>query len=185
MNRQPRLIIAFDPGSVSCGHAEIEPQGQDRFKVLGLGVIEVKGRIHFRLGWLYEELEKMLNPYRGRAADVVIEKHFVGPGSFGTITLAESRGVILAAVARAGFQSVFEYAPNTAKKAVTGSGRADKWAVALAVKRHLDLTGWSCTGDMTKPMAGLSTDFPLDATDAAALALCHAFRHPQAREARG
>jgi len=161
-SRGPRLILAFDPGSQSCGHAEILPLGPDRYKVLGLGALSMRGRVHWRLGWLLEDLEKLLAPYKGRPADVVVEKHFIGPGAYGTITLAESRGVILAAIAHAGFQRLYEYAPNTVKKGITGNGRAEKWQLANVVKR----------------MLGIDEDPPLDATDAAGLALYHALHRP-------
>jgi crossover junction endodeoxyribonuclease RuvC len=73
------------------------------------------------------------------------------------LALGQARGVTLAAAARRGVL-VAEYAPTTIKKAVVGSGGADKTQMAFMVRRLL-------------PTAG---DVTADAADALGVALCHA-----------
>lgn len=73
------------------------------------------------------------------------------------MVLGEVRGVAIAGCAAAGVP-VFEYSPRRAKQNITGWGAAPKEQVAKMVKAVL----------------GLAETPPPDATDAFALALCHA-----------
>jgi len=75
------------------------------------------------------------------------------------LQLGHARGVVLLCAGEAEL-SVFEYAPATVKRAVAGAGRASKEQVAAMV-RHL---------------CGLRRAPRLDASDALAVAICHAFR---------
>ncbi len=72
--------------------------------------------------------------------------------------MGASRGAALSVLARLGL-SVEEYAPKRIKMAVTGHGSATKEQV----------------GRMVKSVLGLNHDLPLDESDAAAAALCHAY----------
>ena len=75
-------------------------------------------------------------------------------------SLAEARGALLVTLAKAGLR-IEEYSPAEVKSAVTGSGRAEKTQVARMVGLLL----------------GVSTGaFPVDATDALAVALCSSQR---------
>ena len=69
--------------------------------------------------------------------------------------LGEVRGALFAVAARRGIP-VIDYPPATVKVAVTGSGRAEKDAVARGVALILG-----------------GTHVPGDATDALAVAICH------------
>ena len=85
------------------------------------------------------------------------------PGS--SLKLGQARGVVLLAAAHAGL-AVTEYASKTVKRAVVGTGAADKRQVAMMVRMLLPASG---------RVSG-------DAADALAVALCHA--HHQAGQAR-
>lgn len=74
--------------------------------------------------------------------------------------LGAARGAAIAAAAVLG-KPVFEYAPLRVKQAVVGHGRADKEQVAGMIRRLLSLPH----------------ELPFDESDAAAVALCHAFTH--------
>src|SRR5690606_34206106 len=87
---------------------------------------------------------------------VVIERIFLGRNADSAFKLGHARGVCLQAAAAAGVE-VFEYAARHVKKAVTGSGAAEKEHVKLIVENLL----------------GIRTEF-LDASDALALAVTHA-----------
>ncbi len=86
-----------------------------------------------------------------------MEETFVNSNARAALALGQARGVALAAAARAGVL-VAEYAPTTIKKAIVGSGAADKTQIAFMVRRLL-------------PTAG---DVTADAADALGVALCHA-----------
>jgi crossover junction endodeoxyribonuclease RuvC len=88
---------------------------------------------------------------------------FVNKNPQSTLKLGQARGVVLMCAARAGIE-VGEYAPTLVKKAVVGTGGADKTQVAFMIQRLL-------------PTAGGAT---ADAADALAVAIAHA----HARKAR-
>ena len=73
------------------------------------------------------------------------------------MSVGHASGVIMAAGALAGCD-VVEYSPNEIKLAVTGYGNADKQQVEKMVRAQLDLD---------------HELKPADASDAAAVALCH------------
>jgi hypothetical protein len=89
--------------------------------------------------------------------EAAVEETFVNSNARAALVLGQARGVALAAAARRGL-NVAEYAPTTIKKAVVGSGGADKTQIAFMVQRLL-------------PTAGAVT---ADAADALGVALCHA-----------
>ena len=74
--------------------------------------------------------------------------------------LGAARGAAIAAAAIMQ-KPIFEYAPLRVKQAVVGVGRASKEQVARTVMS----------------LAGLGVALEYDESDAAAVALCHAFTH--------
>jgi crossover junction endodeoxyribonuclease RuvC len=97
----------------------------------------------------------------------VLEEPFHGVNARSLIVLAQARGALLAALA-ARTVEIAEYSPAEVKSAVTGHGRADKQQVARMVA-------------MLLPGA---TRLAPDASDALAVALCHASRRPLLAAAR-
>jgi crossover junction endodeoxyribonuclease RuvC len=100
--------------------------------------------------------------------EAAVEETFVNSNARAALALGQARGVALAAAARAGL-IVGEYAPTTIKKAVVGSGSADKTQIAFMVRRLL-------------PTAG---EVKADAADALGVALCHAAHGGFRRKAGG
>jgi crossover junction endodeoxyribonuclease RuvC len=86
-----------------------------------------------------------------------VEQTFVNKDGAGTLKLGQARGIAMLVPAQGGL-TVGEYAPNKVKKTVVGVGHADKGQVAHMVK--LQLPGVELAGP--------------DATDALAIAICHA-----------
>jgi len=84
---------------------------------------------------------------------------FHGVNARSALQLGHSRGVALAA-AGARALPVHEYAPATVKRAVAGNGQATKDQVQA----------------MVLALCGLKRAPKLDASDALAVAICHAFR---------
>ena len=87
-----------------------------------------------------------------------IEDPFVGRNASTAIILGMARGAILTALAESSVP-VYSYSPSSAKRAAFGSGKATKEQVALMVSAETGI--------------GIER-IPLDATDAIALAICHA-----------
>ena len=152
-----RLVIALDPGTKRVGYCVLETRP---LRLRAAGTFVLKGRLHFRLGWLQEAVERLFAEHASRGdLDCVVEAGFISKGMQSTLATAESRGVIMAAIARRK-ADYFEYHATSAKKAIAGNGRAEKEDVARFVNAIL----------------GSKID-DLDATDAAALALMHASRY--------
>jgi crossover junction endodeoxyribonuclease RuvC len=86
-----------------------------------------------------------------------IEDSFVNRDPLSSLKLGQARGVAILAASKASL-NVFEYAPKTVKKAVTGNGNADKAQVA----------------GMLKYLVPLATLKNLHESDALAIAICHA-----------
>jgi len=108
-----------------------------------------------KLAHLAESLRPLFKRWPG--ATTVVEKIFLGRNVDSVFKLGHARGVCLLVAAEA-LSPVEEYAARSVKKVVTGHGGASKEHVQLIVSQLLKAPG---------PMA-------LDASDALALALCHA-----------
>ena len=150
------IILGVDPGLNRCGWGLIASEGS-RLSHLAHGVIKPsqQQQLASRLHDVFEGLCEVIEKYQPHEA--AVEETFVNSNARAALILGQARGVALAAAARGGL-SVAEYAPTTIKKAVVGSGAADKTQIAFMVRRLL-------------PTAG---DVTADAADALGVALCHA-----------
>ena len=108
-----------------------------------------------RLAKLADQLEALLAEHRPDAA--AVEEVFVNKNPQSTLKLGQARGVALMCAARAGLV-VGEYAARLVKKAVVGTGSAEKTQVHAMVARLL-------------PGAKIAGP---DAADALAIAITHA-----------
>ncbi len=88
-----------------------------------------------------------------------METPFAGNNVKSLIQLAHARGVVLLAIQAAALE-LHEYSPRTVKSAVVGYGAAEKEQVAKMVRMLLPACG-------TSKMSA-------DASDALAIAICHA-----------
>jgi crossover junction endodeoxyribonuclease RuvC len=150
------LILGVDPGLNRCGWGLVASEGS-RLSHVAHGVIKPpqQQQLASRLLFLFEELGAVID--RHNPHECAVEETFVNSNPRAALALGQARGVTLAAAARRGV-IVAEYAPATIKKAVVGSGGADKTQIAFMVRRLL-------------PTAG---DVSADAADALGVALCHA-----------
>ncbi len=159
MARARRRIIGIDPGTEVAGFCILDfdtDSGKD-VRLLDVGVIRVEGRRHFRLWWLHEKLVELFSKHKGVALDVVVERAFVFKNPSTAIVIGEARGVVLAAAGGLEDARLYDVSPMEAKKSVGGRGDASKYTVAAAAKAIL----------------GIDEELPLDATDAASIALHH------------
>ena len=151
-----RRYIGLDPGLRATGWGLIEAE-DNRLRHIANGSVATKPDLSIaeRLRQLHEGLAEVLAEWSPDEA--AIEETFVNRNARSTLKLGLARGVVLLAPALAGLR-VTEYSPNKIKKSVVGAGHADKTQVGVMV-RHL-LPGCAPAD--------------ADATDALAVAICHA-----------
>lgn len=149
-------ILGVDPGSVTTGFGVIDYE-RGRLALVEQGTIATQrgSELADRLCRIHEELTSVI--LRTRPAVVAVETPFAGQNMKSLIQLSHARGVILLA-ARSAQLAVFEYAPRSVKSAVVGYGGAEKEQVAKMVSMLIK----GCP-----PMRP-------DASDALAIAICHA-----------
>ncbi len=151
-------VMGIDPGTRVCGYAVIDLEAGD-MKAVDYGVVRSRGRVlPERLKKIHEGLTAVIE--RWKPDVVAVEGIFGGINPRTALKIGEGRGVVLLAVAAAGIE-VAEHSPATVKKAVVGSGRADKSQVQQMVRVILGLA---------------ELPEPEDAADALAIAICHCHR---------
>ncbi len=157
------IILGLDP-SLSCtGWGLIRAEG-NRLSHIANGQLktDAKELLPQRLSHLATQLEALI---ADRAPDAAAaEEIFINKNPQSTLKLAQARGVVLMIAARSGI-IVGEYAPRLVKKAVVGTGSAEKTQVHAMVQRLLPGV----------PIAGP------DAADALAVAITHAHHLASAR----
>jgi len=150
------IILGLDPGLAATGWGVIRSEG-NRLSHLAHGTVRTPptDALAVRLASLYEGLMAVIEGYG--ASEAAVEEVFVNANPQSTLKLGQARGVVLLCAARAGL-AVSEYATRAVKKAVTGTGAADKVQVQAMVERLLP--GVKVAG--------------ADAADALAVAIAHA-----------
>ena len=155
------LILGIDPGSRTTGYGLLESL-PGRLRALQHGLIVPPRGAAFldRLPYIAARIEEIISTAHPDA--VAIEDLFHARNTKVALKLGHVRGALLLPVLRAGLP-VHEYAPRFVKKAVTGYGAAEKDQVRRMVRILLCL--------QTGPLG-------LDASDALAVAICHAHSLP-------
>ncbi|MDA5093990.1 crossover junction endodeoxyribonuclease RuvC [Aliiroseovarius sp. KMU-50] len=149
-------VIGIDPGLRNLGWGVIDTDGA-KMRHVANGICHSTGtELGVRLLSLFEQLTDVFTTHAPDTA--AVEHTFVNKDAVGTLKLGQARGIAMLVPARAGLE-VGEYAPNAVKKAVVGVGHADKKQVEHMVK--MQLPGVKLAGP--------------DASDALAIAICHAF----------
>ncbi len=149
-------ILGLDPGLRRTGWGIISLEGA-RLSHVAHGVIAPNDKMGLaeRLLVLFEEISRVIEAHGPDEA--AVEETFMTANGSSTLKLGQARACSLLAPARAGLP-VAEYAAKVVKKAVVGTGGADKTQVAFMVERLL-------------PAARGVT---ADAADALAIAIAHA-----------
>lgn len=157
------ILIGLDPGLTSTGWGVIAASG-NRLSHIANGQIATRPAepLATRLLTLADALHDIILAHRPDGA--AVEETFVNQNPASTLKLGQARGVVLLSAARAGVP-VGEYAARLVKKAVVGTGTADKTQVHAMVARLL-------------PGAAIAGS---DAADALAVAICHAHHLASAR----
>jgi crossover junction endodeoxyribonuclease RuvC len=161
------IILGLDPGLGCTGWGVISAEG-NRLGHIANGQVrtDAKAPLGARLVALSEALAAVLAEHRPDGA--AVEEVFVNENPQSTLKLGQARGVVLLAAASRGIE-VGEYAPRLVKKAVVGTGGAEKAQVHAMVQRLLP--GVKIAG--------------ADAADALAVAITHAHHLASARRTPG
>lgn len=152
----PIRILGLDPGLRRTGWGVIACQGA-RLSHVAHGVIVPDPGLPFaeRLHALFAAIEAVIAAHA--PAEAAVEETFMNNNAASALKLGHARAMALVAPARAGLP-VAEYAATVVKKAVVGTGSADKAQVGWMIARLL-------------PAAGKTS---ADAADALAVAIAHA-----------
>ena len=158
-------ILGLDPGLRRTGWGVVRVEGS-RLAHVAHGVIAPPDQLPLadRLLALFEAVEAVIAEHAPHEA--AVEETFITANGASSLKLGHARAAAMIAPARAGIL-VAEYAAKVVKKALVGTGGADKAQVAFMVCRLL-------------PTAGAPS---ADAADALAVAIAHA--HARTRHRQG
>ena len=151
------IVIGIDPGTANTGFGVVRTSGE-RMVALDGGVIETPSdlRVEQRLARLHDALAELIRWHEPKA--MALEDLFFGKNVASALGVGQARGVAMLAAAKQELPC-FDYTPQAVKKAVCGSGSADKGQVQRMVASLLGLP---------EPPS------PDHAADAFAVAICHA-----------
>lgn len=155
-----RRIMGVDPGLTRCGIGIVDVAGPKAISLVHVTVLKTPSEdaLENRLLTIEGSLTQLIELHQ---PDVIaVERVFAQHNVRTVMGTGQAAGIALLIAARKNIPVVM-HTPSEVKAAVTGSGRADKAQVAHMVQRILGLE---------------SIPKPVDATDALALAICHAWR---------
>jgi crossover junction endodeoxyribonuclease RuvC len=157
-------VVGIDPGTAACGYGIVHESG-GRLRAIDHGWWKTPAgeRPEVRLKAIFDQVTALIEVHRPDA--VVLEESFVGADARTALSVGQARGAVLVACAVAGVECA-EYAPARVKQTVCGYGRAEKAQVQRMVKTILGLP---------------SPPSPQHASDALAVAICHALAPPLLR----
>jgi crossover junction endodeoxyribonuclease RuvC len=152
---QETLVLGIDPGLQRTGWGIIACTGA-RISWVGHGVVAPPTQMPLadRLSFLVDGLSDILSTYS--PSEAAVEEVFMAKNAQSALLLGHARGATLAILAQRRV-SVSEYATRRIKKALVGTGSAEKDQVAFMVRRLLPQSG----------------SVSADAADALAAAICH------------
>lgn len=153
-------VLGIDPGLTRLGVGVVDVTGSRRATLVHVSVIRTPPdqELEQRLLELGRGIEEILALYKPDA--VALERVFAQNNVRTVMGTAQASGVVMLLAARQGL-AVGLHTPSEVKAAVTGYGAAEKKQVGAMVARILGLD---------------SPPTPADASDALALAICHAWK---------
>jgi crossover junction endodeoxyribonuclease RuvC len=157
------ILLGLDPGLGTTGWGLIAAEGNRLSHILnGQIKTDTAATLAVRLVTLHDELSDIIARHAPDGA--AVEEVFVNANPQSTLKLGQARGVVMLTAAKAGIE-IGEYAARLVKKAVVGTGTAQKAQVHAMVARLLP--GVKIAG--------------ADAADALAVAITHAHHLASAR----
>ena len=154
-------VLGIDPGTAACGYGIVHQDGgRLRATARGCWHTPAGAPVEVRLKTIYDGVAGLIAQHAPDA--VALEESFVGADARIALSVGQARGAVLVAAANAGLDCA-EYAPARVKQAVCGYGRAEKAQVQRMVMAILGLK---------------QPPTPDHASDALAVAICHALAPP-------
>jgi crossover junction endodeoxyribonuclease RuvC len=152
-------VLGIDPGTMVTGYGVVDDINGKLTHVTH-GTIEGRRKDSFpdRLKLIFDGLNKVIEEYKPDS--IALEEAFYGKSVKSAIKIGEARGIAILCTATANIP-LAEYAPTVIKRAVVGSGNAQKVQVSEMVKVILALS---------------EVPEKYDASDALAIAICHCHR---------
>ena len=153
------MILGIDPGSRITGYGVIDYK-HPHAECLTFGCIITSSKRPFyeRLKKIYDDITQLIGSFQPEW--VVLEDIFYSQNVKSALQLGQARGAALLAAINTN-KRISTYAPRVVKQALTGKGSASKEQVRAMVAQMLQLC---------------DQKLELDASDALAVALCHAYR---------
>jgi len=154
-------VLGIDPGTAACGWGIVhEKGGRLRGVEWDCWRTPAGRRPELRLKTIFDGVHELVAEFAPDA--VVLEESFVGVDARTALSVGQARGAVMVAAADAGVECA-EYAPARVKQTVCGYGRAEKAQVQRMVMAILGLK---------------QPPTPHHASDALAVAICHALAPP-------
>ncbi|MFQ5686612.1 MAG: crossover junction endodeoxyribonuclease RuvC [Candidatus Scalindua sp.] len=152
-------VLGIDPGTMVTGYGVVDGIN-GKLSYVTHGTIEGRRKDSFpdRLKLIFDGLNKVIKKYKPDY--IALEEVFYGKSVKSAIKIGEARGIAILCAASANIP-MSEYAPTVVKRAVVGSGNAQKVQVSEMVKIILALP---------------AVPEKYDASDALAIAICHCHR---------
>ena len=151
-------VLGIDPSLRGSGFAVLDYSADGTARILEAATLKIPPKISMAecLGAIGNQVDDFLNQH---SIDHVAVEQTIYVQNFQTAQiLGAARGAAIGTAAMRGLP-VFEYAPLLVKQAVVGMGRASKEQVARTIQN----------------ITGTNFELRFDESDAAAVALCHAF----------
>ena len=149
------IILGIDPGSRVTGYGLINVVG-NKLEYVGCGCIRTQTQdLPQRLQIIHAELVKVIEQFSPQQS--AVEEVFMGRNASAALKLGQARGAAMVACL-SNQLPLAEYSARKVKQAVVGHGGADKAQV-----QH-----------MVKALLSISDNIAEDASDALAVAICHA-----------
>jgi crossover junction endodeoxyribonuclease RuvC len=147
------LILGIDPGSRITGYGVVRDTGRGCEYVASGCIRTGAGELPERLQIVYRGVREIIQTYH--PVTMGIEKVFMARNADSALKLGQARGAAIVAGAEESLE-IAEYSATQVKQAVVGTGSANKEQVQMMVMHKLT----------SKPQ--------IDASDALAIAICHA-----------
>jgi crossover junction endodeoxyribonuclease RuvC len=158
------IVLGIDPGNAITGYGLVQST-QNACECLAFGAIRLNSHwaFQFRLKTIYDRVSTLIQEYQPEA--VAFEDIFYSRNIKAALQLGQARGAAMIAACNAE-KLISIYSPREIKQALTGNGSAAKEQVRVMAQRLLRFN---------HPIE------PLDASDALAIAICHANRYWSAK----
>ncbi|MBL8154789.1 MAG: crossover junction endodeoxyribonuclease RuvC [Anaerolineae bacterium] len=151
------ISLGIDPGTATVGYGFVEEDHDGGLRAIAYGVITTRPQTPMweRLRIIYESIVQLVQEHQpDRAA---VEEMFFAKNVTTAITVAQGRGVILAALASTGLP-ISEYKPNNVKQSLVGYGGAKKPQIQEMVRMLLNLEDIPRPDDAADALAIAITD---------------------------